>query len=81
MQRPRLCGTIAAFDLVTGGTQGYLNPAGKVLRRLVRDRGVLIRPLGDVVYLLPPLCISDTQLDQCYDAIADGLDALPASTP
>ena len=81
MQRPRLCGTIAAFDLVTDGAQGYLNPAGKVLRRLVRDQGVLIRPLGDVVYLLPPLCISDTQLDQCYDAIADGLDALPASTP
>ena len=81
VQRPRLCGTIAAFDLVTDGAQGYLNPAGKVLRRLVRDQGVLIRPLGDVVYLLPPLCISDTQLDQCYDAIADGLDALPASTP
>ena len=79
MQRPRLCGTIAAFDLVTSGTQGYLNPAGKVLRRLVRDQGVLIRPLGDVVYLLPPLCISETQLDQCYEAISNGLEALPAS--
>ena len=79
VQRPRLCGTIAAFDLVTSGTQGYLNPAGKVLRRLVRDQGVLIRPLGDVVYLLPPLCISETQLDQCYEAISNGLEALPAS--
>ena len=71
------CGTIAAFDLVTDGEQGYLNPAGKVLRGLVRDQGVLIRPLGDVVYLLPPLCISDDQLDQCYDALHSGLDALP----
>ena len=77
MQRTRLCGTIAAFDLVTEAEQGYLNPAGKVLRRLVRDQGVLIRPLGDVVYLLPPLCISDAQLDQCYDALHNGLDALP----
>ena len=42
-----------------------------------RDKGVLIRPLGDVVYLLPPLCISDPQLDQCYDALRMGLDALP----
>ena len=77
VQRVRLCGTIAAFDLVTDGEKGYLNPAGKVLRGLVRDQGVLIRPLGDVVYLLPPLCISDDQLDQCYDALHSGLNALP----
>lgn len=76
VERPRLCGTIAAFDLVTDSAQGYLNPAGKILRSLVRKHGVLIRPLGDVVYLLPPLCISDAQLDQCYDGIEIGLDAL-----
>ena len=80
VQRPRLCGTIAAFDLVTGGTQGYLNPAGKVLRQLVRTRSA-DSPSGGCGHLLPPLCISDTQLDQCYDAIADGLEALPASAP
>ena len=78
VQRPRLCGTIAAFDLVTDGSQGYLNPTGKILRSLVREYGVLIRPLGDVVYLLPPLCISDAQLDQCYEGIESGLDALRA---
>lgn len=77
VQRVRLCGTIAAFDLVTDSQQGYLNPAGKVLRRLVKEQGVLIRPLGDVVYLLPPLCISEAQLDQCYNALQIGLDALP----
>ncbi len=76
VERPRLCGTIAAFDLVTDSAQGYLNPAGKILRSLVRKHGVLIRPLGDVVYLLPPLCINDAQLDQCYDGIEIGLDAL-----
>ena len=78
VQRPRLCGTIAAFDLVTDSSQGYLNPAGKILRGLVREHGVLIRPLGDVVYLLPPLCISDAQLDQCYTSIEKGLDILRA---
>jgi adenosylmethionine-8-amino-7-oxononanoate aminotransferase len=78
VQRPRLCGTIAAFDLVTDGSQGYLNPTGKILRSLVGEYGVLIRPLGDVVYLLPPLCISDAQLDQCYEGIESGLDALRA---
>ena len=61
---------------MTDGEQGYLNPAGKVLRRLMRDHGVLIRPLGDVVYLLPPLCISDAQLDHCYAALLRSLETL-----
>ncbi|MBM5785054.1 MAG: aminotransferase class III-fold pyridoxal phosphate-dependent enzyme, partial [Cyanobacteria bacterium K_DeepCast_35m_m1_288] len=38
--------------------------------------GVYIRPLGNVVYLLPPLCISDGQLQQSYSAIASGIQAL-----
>ena len=37
------------------------------------QRGVYLRPLGNVVYLLPPLCISDSQLERCYAAIASGL--------
>jgi adenosylmethionine-8-amino-7-oxononanoate aminotransferase len=43
--------------------------------RLARDRGVLIRPLGDVVVLMPPLGISDDDLDELVsvtkDCIAD----------
>ena len=31
--------------------------------------GVFLRPLGPVVYLLPPLCLSDDQLERCYAAI------------
>jgi adenosylmethionine-8-amino-7-oxononanoate aminotransferase len=37
---------------------------------------VYIRPLGNVVYLLPPLSISEAQLQQCYAAIQSGLQAL-----
>ena len=72
----RLTGTIAAFDLVVTDQEGYLNPAGKVLRRLAREQCVLVRPLGQVVYLLPPLCISDEQLDHCYTVLHDALDRL-----
>jgi adenosylmethionine-8-amino-7-oxononanoate aminotransferase len=35
-----------------------------------------LRPLGQVVYLLPPLGISDNQLEQCYRAIETALDQL-----
>ena len=74
VRRPRLTGCIAAFDLA-GVRGGYLSPAGPALQRRVLERGVFLRPLGDVVYLLPPLCISDAQLDRCYEAIAAAIAA------
>jgi adenosylmethionine-8-amino-7-oxononanoate aminotransferase len=80
VRRPRLQGCIAAFDLAVE-EPGYLHPAGRRLQRSVRSEGVLIRPLGDVVYLLPPLCISEDQLGRCYDAILSGLDRLKEPEP
>jgi adenosylmethionine-8-amino-7-oxononanoate aminotransferase len=47
-----------------------------MLQRHAAGRGVFLRPLGSVVYLLPPLCLSDAQLDQCYAVIREGLDLL-----
>ena len=76
VERPRLLGTVAAFDLVVGGTAGYLNPAGPTVKRIAMEHGVFLRPLGQVVYLLPPLCITDAQLEQCYVAIQTALDQL-----
>ena len=40
------------------------------------ENGVFLRPLGQVVYLLPPLCMSDAQLEQCYAVLAMALDQL-----
>jgi adenosylmethionine-8-amino-7-oxononanoate aminotransferase len=37
---------------------------------------VFLRPLGDVVYLLPPLGISEPQLQRCYDALEAALQQL-----
>ena len=45
-------------------------------KRQALEHGVFLRPLGQVVYLLPPLCISDDQLGQCYQAIAMALDQI-----
>lgn len=73
--RPRLLGSIAAFDLVVE-SPSYLHPHGKRLQQLALAEGVFLRPLGQVVYLLPPLCIDATQLERCYDAIALALDQL-----
>ena len=77
VRRPRCAGTMAAFDLAIGEAS-YLNPVGKQLQRLCLEQGVYLRPLGDVVYLLPPLCISENQLERCYAAIAEGISQLSA---
>jgi len=71
----RVLGTIAAFD-VDAGDNGYLNPVGKQIQRFCLEQGVYLRPLGNTIYLIPPLSISAMQLQQCYAAVAAALDQL-----
>ncbi|KGG14766.1 MULTISPECIES: adenosylmethionine--8-amino-7-oxononanoate transaminase [unclassified Prochlorococcus] len=74
VKRVRLTGTIAAFELKTNNKDGYLNVAGKSIKAYALERNVFIRPLGNVIYLLPPLCITNEQLSYCYSVIQSGLD-------
>ena len=79
VRKPRLLGTMAAFDLVSpnmAGPEGYLHPIGRQLQRRVLAEGVFLRPLGQVIYLLPPLCISDAELQRCYDTLAGAMGSL-----
>jgi len=70
LTRPRLCGTIAAVN-VGGPEQGYATSLGPRLRAFFLERGLLMRPLGSVVYLLPPYCVSGEELHRAYDAIEE----------
>lgn len=64
----RQVGTITALDLeVSAG--GYLSEVGPRLRAFFRQRKLLIRPLGNVIYLMPPYCVTAAELDRAYDAI------------
>ncbi len=76
ISKVRVTGTIAAFDIKSTGASGYLNESGKSLKEYVLKHGVFIRPLGNVVYLLPPLCMTDSQLEKCYSIITQGLENL-----
>ncbi|WP_341486333.1 adenosylmethionine--8-amino-7-oxononanoate transaminase [Pararhizobium sp. A13] len=64
----RQVGTITALDLEVS-TGGYLSEVGPRLRAFFRDRKLLIRPLGNVIYLMPPYCVAAAELDRAYDAI------------
>jgi adenosylmethionine-8-amino-7-oxononanoate aminotransferase len=72
VRRPRVMGSIAAFD-VEAQDAGYTAAVGGELKRFFMERGLLIRPLGNVVYLMPPYCIGDDELSRAYDVIAEAL--------
>ena len=66
----RQLGTIAALDLVVEDA-GYLAGVGPRLAQFFIDRGILLRPLGNTIYLMPPYCITPAELDLIYDAVAE----------
>ena len=69
----RQCGTIAALEL--GGREGdYLSDIGPRLLSRFREAGVLLRPLGNTVYVMPPYCISEEDLAAIWAAIEDAAD-------
>jgi adenosylmethionine-8-amino-7-oxononanoate aminotransferase len=71
----RLNGTIAALDLNVS-TSGYLSNVGLRLRAFFRHRDLLIRPLGNVIYLMTPYCVTPADLDRAYAAIDEAADVL-----
>ncbi|GAB3245843.1 adenosylmethionine--8-amino-7-oxononanoate transaminase [Larkinella harenae] len=63
-------GTILAFDLDAGGSsRSYFSNIRDVAYQFLQEQGVLMRPLGNVLYIFPPYCITDEQLDIVYNAI------------
>jgi adenosylmethionine-8-amino-7-oxononanoate aminotransferase len=70
IENVRVLGTIIALDLVSDDP-GYLSAVGPTIKRRALARGVLLRPLGDTVYVLPPYCSSGADLARAYDVIAE----------
>lgn len=69
----RQTGTIAAVELRVADA-GYLSQLGPKLSRFYLSRDVLLRPLGNVVYLLPPFCSTEKEIVSAYDAIEESLE-------
>ncbi|MDR6804961.1 adenosylmethionine-8-amino-7-oxononanoate aminotransferase [Dyadobacter sp. BE34] len=65
----RQCGTILAMNLGSDDKDSYFRNQCKPVFAALLDQGILLRPLGNVLYLVPPYCTSDADLDYIYDAI------------
>ena len=70
----RTLGTILAFEITTGEADSYTNTLGDFLHRFFREKRVMLRPLGNTLYILPPYCITDEQLDVVYESIMEMLE-------
>jgi adenosylmethionine-8-amino-7-oxononanoate aminotransferase len=68
----RSIGTVAAIEL-RAEDAGYTSKLRPALYKFFLDAGVLLRPLGNVVYVLPPYAISRDELNYIHDRIAESL--------
>jgi adenosylmethionine---8-amino-7-oxononanoate aminotransferase len=64
----RRMGTIAALE-ISQPENGYLSAIAPRLMAFARERGVLLRPLGNTVYVMPPYSITREQLDQVWGLV------------
>jgi len=65
----RQTGTIMAFDVKVESNSGYFSNIRDLLYDSFLKKGVLLRPLGNTIYILPPYCISQKELNRIYSAI------------
>ena len=63
----RMLGTILAVEIETGEGNTYFSSIRDEAYNFFLDNGMLCRPLGNIIFLNPPYCITDTQLEHCYD--------------
>lgn len=69
----RQLGTVTAFEIATA-EHGYLADVTLTLRARLLQRGILLRPLGSTVYVMPPYCTTHDELKAVYGAIVDVMD-------
>ncbi|HEV7517672.1 MAG TPA: adenosylmethionine--8-amino-7-oxononanoate transaminase [Thermoanaerobaculia bacterium] len=66
-------GSMAAVELRPESQGGYLDALGPRLAQGALERGVLLRPLGNILYALPPLVITDGEAHRVFDVIEEVL--------
>jgi adenosylmethionine---8-amino-7-oxononanoate aminotransferase len=61
--------TILAMEWETGDDTSYFNSLRDKLYNYFLDAGIILRPLGNIIYILPPYCITDADLAYIYSKI------------
>lgn len=72
----RQTGTILAMEWETGDNTSYFSSLRDKLYQYFLAAGIILRPLGNIIYILPPYCITDDELNYVYGAITRALEEI-----
>ncbi|MDV2447399.1 adenosylmethionine--8-amino-7-oxononanoate transaminase [Elizabethkingia anophelis] len=72
----RQTGTIFAMEWKIDEETSYFSDMHEILYPYFLQRGILMRPLGNIIYLVPPYCTTKEDLEEIYQAILEALDIL-----
>ena len=70
----RVLGVIFALEIKTDSQESYYGTMRNKLYNFFIENGVILRPVGNIVYILPPYIISENQLDKVYQTIEKALE-------
>ena len=69
-------GTILAIELNTAENSSYFNSIQSAAYNYFMSNGIFLRPLGNIIYVMPPYCITEDELEKVYEVIKTSLDYL-----
>jgi len=72
----RQTGTILAIEWETGSDTSYFSSLRDTLYQYFLDAGIILRPLGNTIYILPPYCITEDELAYIYSKIEQALEEI-----
>jgi adenosylmethionine-8-amino-7-oxononanoate aminotransferase len=76
LKTTRQTGTILAMEWETGSNTSYFSTLRDKLYNYFLDAGIILRPLGNIIYILPPYCITNQELNYIYSKIEQALDEI-----
>lgn len=70
----RVLGVIFALEIKTESAASYYGNLRNKLYTFFIENGVILRPVGNIVYILPPYIITDEQLEKVYQVVESALE-------
>jgi adenosylmethionine---8-amino-7-oxononanoate aminotransferase len=72
----RVLGVIFALEVKTENQESYYGNLRNKLYDFFIENGIILRPVGNIIYVLPPYIITDEQLDKIYQTIENVLEII-----
>ncbi len=74
VETTRVLGVIFALEVRVAGEESYYGTLRNKMYDYFIGNGIIMRPVGNIIYILPPYIISDAQLTKIYNTICEVLD-------